>query len=343
MRRNQLYGPLAREGAFRFVLLYPSEDVDQPLVCSLFEHTISPGFDYTALSYEWGTPRIHGRVGLRSTEFIRPSGLKMPSKKSIIINGEETAITPNLFDALVHIRTCSGTQSDNVLWVDALCINQRDVAERGHQVAQMGTIYSQAQQVICWLGRATKDTYSVPYYSSLDIVQRSFWDRVWIMQEFILAPKVILLCGERSFSPAEIQDTSVRFHRFQRLRILRSRYNASGSKLAFRDAVGWSGSASATDPRDRIYGIMGLVDKEDIQDFDLDYMLSPCEVFCRTLQILYPGFEARYDHFLGGLKHLNTFRRKVDPYAEERKVCDGSTDCIALACMKTFYAAEWNT
>jgi hypothetical protein len=38
------------------------------------------------------------------------------------------------------------------LWVDAICINQQDTAERNHQVTQMGLIYQQAKRVIAWVG-----------------------------------------------------------------------------------------------------------------------------------------------------------------------------------------------
>jgi hypothetical protein len=37
------------------------------------------------------------------------------------------------------------------LWIDALCIDQRNTAERNHQVQQMGRIYSGATTVPIWL------------------------------------------------------------------------------------------------------------------------------------------------------------------------------------------------
>jgi hypothetical protein len=39
-----------------------------------------------------------------------------------------------------------------VFWVDAICISQQDIIERGCQVALMGEIYSQAAQTMIWLG-----------------------------------------------------------------------------------------------------------------------------------------------------------------------------------------------
>ncbi len=40
------------------------------------------------------------------------------------------------------------------LWVDAICINQSDPDERGHQVRLMDRIYSEADCVSIWLGKA---------------------------------------------------------------------------------------------------------------------------------------------------------------------------------------------
>jgi len=39
-----------------------------------------------------------------------------------------------------------------VLWIDAICINQDDSRERRTEVIEMGSIYSNAAQVLVWLG-----------------------------------------------------------------------------------------------------------------------------------------------------------------------------------------------
>ncbi|PMD41897.1 hypothetical protein L207DRAFT_376642, partial [Hyaloscypha variabilis F] len=39
-------------------------------------------------------------------------------------------------------------------WYDALCVNQEDNAERGHQVMLMRYIYYRADQTIVWLGES---------------------------------------------------------------------------------------------------------------------------------------------------------------------------------------------
>lgn len=332
-RRNELYEPLSAEGAFRFVILHPSENIEQPLVCSLFQHALSPAFEYTALSYEWGAPKLSAKTGLRATEFIRLGAPRSSSQNFITVNGIRLEVNPNLFDALLHLRSCMATSIGSVLWVDSLCINQQEVVERGHQVAQMDRIYSQAQQVICWLGLATKDTYSIPYYACADIMQRSYWYRVWIIQEFVLARRVVFLCGERSFSIDEIQNPEYVNDRFRKLRALRERYNAarSNSILSLGEVLSYSARSIATDPRDMIYGVFGLVNQGCLQGFEPDYTLSPCEVFCNVIQLLFPMVAKGSQDEARRIKHYSTFHSDDDQYVGHRKNCNGSKDCSTLS------------
>jgi hypothetical protein len=44
------------------------------------------------------------------------------------------------------------------VWLDMICIHQQDIAERNHQVRQMGEFYKKAGRVITWLGQADEDS-----------------------------------------------------------------------------------------------------------------------------------------------------------------------------------------
>jgi hypothetical protein len=54
-----------------------------------------------------------------------------------------------IFDALMSIGS---------FWVDAICINQADIAERSNDVARIGDIFSKARQVTVWLGPKSEDS-----------------------------------------------------------------------------------------------------------------------------------------------------------------------------------------
>jgi hypothetical protein len=74
--------------------------------------------------------------------------------RSITIDGFLISITQNLFEGLRRLRLRKGTRR---LWVDAVCINQRDILERSAQVLRMAEIYARASEVPVWLGEIGKD------------------------------------------------------------------------------------------------------------------------------------------------------------------------------------------
>ncbi|KAK1544871.1 HET domain-containing protein [Colletotrichum paranaense] len=143
------YEPLDLTGkSFRLLMLHPGSTGE--ISCDIFEASLdSDGIiPYEALSYAWGS------IGLSA---------------SIIANGKTLRITNNLFTALSHVRDDS---IGRVMWIDAVCIDQANIAERGHQVGQMAGIYRGAEQVIIWLGPSTFETKLL--MGHLKELQRSF-------------------------------------------------------------------------------------------------------------------------------------------------------------------------
>lgn len=55
------------------------------------------------------------------------------------------AITDDLCNTLFQLQR---NRSNKLLWVDAICIDQNDISERGHQVGLMRNIYTQASRVV---------------------------------------------------------------------------------------------------------------------------------------------------------------------------------------------------
>jgi Heterokaryon incompatibility protein (HET) len=56
----------------------------------------------------------------------------------------------NLASAFRHLRHIDQVRT---FWVDAICINQGDIAERNKQVKRMANIYKLAYRVVAWLGK----------------------------------------------------------------------------------------------------------------------------------------------------------------------------------------------
>lgn len=51
-------------------------------------------------------------------------------------------------------------EKDQVLWVDAICIDQKNDTERSAQVALMGRSYSETSHLLIWLGPVSKEDSS---------------------------------------------------------------------------------------------------------------------------------------------------------------------------------------
>lgn len=125
-------------GSTRLLRLLPNEDETAPIECQLFDYSLQGSSKWThlyeALSYVWG-------------------GSDRPC--SISIDKHDLPVTANLHAALSQLRDRS---IERIIWVDAICINQADLQERGHQVQSMAEIYSKAIRVIVWLGEAADNS-----------------------------------------------------------------------------------------------------------------------------------------------------------------------------------------
>jgi hypothetical protein len=96
---------------------------------------------FKALSYTWD---LAFRVRRKKDEETQ---VDFPER--IICNGVVFNVTQNLFDALSAFLA---TNLFELIWIDAICINQDDLQERAAQVLIMGNIYSAAEEVLVWLG-----------------------------------------------------------------------------------------------------------------------------------------------------------------------------------------------
>ncbi len=112
--------------------------------------------EYEALSYVWGPPE-RSDIALVSKPAISPKPLSQLFARLRTGARPRTTlgITHNLAVALHHLRH---SKKPRVLWIDAICIDQDDTAERSAEVLEMGSIYSHANRVTVWLGPSSEDS-----------------------------------------------------------------------------------------------------------------------------------------------------------------------------------------
>ncbi|KAF1950901.1 HET-domain-containing protein [Byssothecium circinans] len=229
--------------------------------CKLGVVSLSDHPEYIALSYTWGPPIYSEECKGEYHE------------ANILCNGKKMSVRKNLYDFLLH---CAQAEEDDPLlgplWIDAIAINQANLPERSHQVNRMAEIYKEATKVVVWLGEEEKSTPKAfalveklanasaeqragihPYQVSRNstdpllnfenwqalarLFQRSWFDRVWIIQE--------VTNTERWYHvPTRLSATKITWSSAHRDGLLYALIRARPS--------------SSQDPRDKVYSQLGI-------------------------------------------------------------------------------------
>lgn len=168
--------------------------------------------DYVAISYTWGSAR--------------------PTKSITLADHVHIHISESLFEGLVEV---SKDSTRKYLWVDQICINQKDENEKASQVKAMSKIYTQAREVVAWLGPTAKNTELAFRHLRLlglddsqglcvtrdvevavrqgragdifdpraprgaamaSLARRPWFSRLWVVQEVVLASQLRIQCGK---------------------------------------------------------------------------------------------------------------------------------------------------
>jgi hypothetical protein len=111
-------------------------------VCKLIHVPIADSPRYNALPYAWGPQH---------------------DRKTIAINNKAFSVSVDLCDALCALFNCT---EPHVVWINAICINQKDDVEKVTQIPLMREIYSRATRVIAWVGCGKDDSDTL--FTSMD-------------------------------------------------------------------------------------------------------------------------------------------------------------------------------
>jgi hypothetical protein len=135
--RYQALDPTRKE--FRLLTFLPRQSNDEEIKCSLQYARLDDAPVYDCLSYTWGEAKRSRRIS---------------------INGTPLRVTENLEAALNQLRRRHNRSRGNnpAIWIDAICIDQDNEAERNEQVQRMIEIFYGAQHVLVWLGPESDNT-----------------------------------------------------------------------------------------------------------------------------------------------------------------------------------------
>ena len=272
---------------------------------------------YEALSYTWGTTD--------NAEYVFVTNPADPLRTPSWLR-----IRANLANALRHLRY---PDRRRMLWVDAISINQGDVAERGQQVKRMRQIYPLSDTVIIWIGPESEDSthaletlryfseqveyiishrwgdapnaqerdwwrdeHTLPYQektwrSLFSLLHRPWFERVWVLQEALSCNRVQLQCGRDSVPWVDVRKALLVLR--QKTSVLppeiRDRLFTYGRGLmapplaSLEHLLLWTRNQKCTEPQDRIYGILGLLDPKIVAKIEVDYSIPVWMTYLRLV------------------------------------------------------------
>ncbi|KAH8653768.1 heterokaryon incompatibility protein-domain-containing protein [Xylariales sp. PMI_506] len=210
----------------------------------------------------------------------------------ILINGQELLITPSLYVALRQLRYFTGNEI-HPIWADGICINQGDKSELACQVPLMGQIYTQARCVYAWLGEEQDD-------SSVALKMLEEWGKTWDDLNRIKSNKrwpTSMEVLEKVENPADEREWAALEKLMDRAwwrRVWTTQEIARSTNALLICGNSWIQYARCSDPRDRVYGALGLFGNalpldvsygKTVSQFYLDFVSSAIN-HEKTLDIL---------------------------------------------------------
>ena len=142
------------------------------------------------------------------------------------------------------------------------------------------------------------------------ILETPYWERLWIIQEVVLAPKYCIVLSGQLWTSSDLMEATLslskhfdpdykqsviykRLKYFENYRRRISQYNPTSS---WDQMIYLSKDATCTNPLDRVYGVMGLL--HESLHVPSDYGISEIELFRRILykQMSTPRSCGRWGH-----------------------------------------------
>ncbi|OAL44918.1 hypothetical protein IQ07DRAFT_226254 [Pyrenochaeta sp. DS3sAY3a] len=299
--RMRSFEPLHTPRTVRLVHLLPSLDYNTPIRGRLETISLDENPKYDAISYTWGSP---------------------DKMDSVIIEDGVVLITANLMSVLRTL--CAQRQGQTPsLWVDAICIDQRNSLERNHQVGLIGDIFSGAQEVLLCIGPGNdhddeaiaglrtlsancsgemNETESIEEHQVHNIymlLDSEFWGRLWILQEVVLAQRATVLRGHSTFPLSLLEDLYRQIYKSEAPHqilflyelkfapvartILTRIEHNAGHEMDLSTLLCRFEHHKCSDPRDRVYALLGLLREHSIV---IDYTQSFVQTFARVARYL---------------------------------------------------------
>lgn len=354
------YDPLEPKRSIRLLRISKPDEWDDPMALSLTTYPLTDGAfpKYTALSYTWGTSGrnvevsidgaratiteslLEGLQHLRKTQQQRDDIGGFWWIDMLCINQQ---CIPERNHQVAMMRDIFQSASLVVAW-----LGMTSGFEYGPHDNPTLHVPSQDSDHPNAVDRGGLPIITLDRTSARDILSRPYWGRVWIIQELCVAKDIIVmsdsLCiswstfgwilqGTEAIFSSALGTLSVPDFRLlipYNLVDLRNTIRNGEGKRSLGSLLTFASQSEATNPRDRVYSLLGLANDVLGETVPLDYSLSPCAVYCAAIRVIYEKLRSSHSNNRSRATTIasSCSHKPLAADDEGRSECDG-LDCGA--------------
>lgn len=300
IRRMVLYSrlPLKTDG-IRLVHLYPAKCISSTIEIDVVSYELDSAPPYEALSYRWGSANDLSDILIKSmrTSFALTSNL-LDALKRLRLSSETRIIwVDSICINQSNIRERSEqTQNMGRIFSKAQCVRMwlGEAAENSESAIRLLQACSKLSSDGGAVSKAVLSTQGCE--GLIELLNRPYWQRMWVFQEIVLAQRATVMCGASEtdweyFKKAESwvgtsQTWAKMANKHPELYDLGNALSRISQFCVSKEeaekminVLHPTRHLQATDPRDKIYALMGLCSGDFPRDFSADYSKSTREVF----------------------------------------------------------------
>lgn len=300
-RRGFEYSPL-QSNSFRLLELIPGQSLSADIHCRLQDYQLDLAPPYEAFSCTWGDKKSMCRISLNDLSFhIRPNlgnvlrRLRQSSSTRILWIDAICINQSNEDEKSIQVPLTGNiyTRAEQAIaWLGEETVESGVALDFIPELTKIAKIDDEST----WLSHLDDDKFLRRLISLYHLFIHPWWQRMWIVQEVALVPDVLVLCGSRHVRWSIFHYFTIAWmiiehmpqeHRLKKLQIIAVRalgiYVSSFAEALTRlrqqhqnifftpvllklSNLPWSfKDRSATDRRDKIYGLLGLLGDHGVQ------------------------------------------------------------------------------
>ena len=293
------YLPMKADRELRLLYLEPGSSTSR-LSCSLRIVPLSKTPFYEALSYTWGKPVFPASmkcspsgqlcitenlsvalVHLRLKDRIRVLWVDAIciNQQDIVERSQQVSLMRDIYEGAGHVIVWLGKDNGNAKMAFEKIQDDVTITDEVWKPGMFVVLRRNNQQE----GEAALD----------NLLKRGWFQRIWVIQELVCAGKATIMCGDQSMEWESFLSFTGRIYEarnYKRVALNDPVYNLTqmrreneqrrlGKQSSLLYLLSAFRSCEASDPRDKIFALVGIADQQTIAPCTPDYSKDVSEIY----------------------------------------------------------------